>query len=133
MVPPGAFSAPLKAWLQTGRAEALLAETLAPQTAYPASKVGIIALVGHEAAAFGALGARITSIAPGFIDTSMGRAEMEQSERMVEMIAKTPLGRLGSGDEIAAVAEFLCSPAASYISGCDIKVDGGILGRLAAE
>jgi NAD(P)-dependent dehydrogenase (short-subunit alcohol dehydrogenase family) len=76
------------------------------------------------------MGARITSIAPGFIDTSMGRAEMQASERMVEMIAQTPLGRLGDGDEIAAVVEFLCSPGASYVTGCDIKVDGGILGRL---
>lgn len=133
MVPPGAFDAPLKAWLETGSAEALLAAISAPQTAYPASKVGVIAFVGQQAAAFGALGARITSIAPGFIDTSMGRAEMEQSELMVQMIAKTPLGRLGTGDEIASVAEFLCSPAASYVSGCDIKVDGGILGRLASE
>jgi len=42
----------------------------------------------------------------------------------------TPLGRQGLGDEIASVAAFLCSPGASYVSGCDIKVDGGILGRL---
>ena len=130
MVPPGAFAAPLKEWLEMGNPQALLAATPTPEAAYPASKVGVIALVGHEAAAFGALGARITSIAPGFIDTSMGRAEMQASERMVEMIAQTPLGRLGNGDEIAAVAEFLCSPGASYVSGCDIKVDGGILGRL---
>ena len=101
--------------METGSAEALLAAISAPQTAYPASKVGVIAFVGQQAAAFGALGARITSIAPGFIDTSMGRAEMEQSELMVQMIAKTPLGRLGTGDEIASVA------------------DGGILGRLASE
>lgn len=47
---------------------------------------------------------------------------------MVRMIGQTPLGREGTGDEIASVAEFLCSPAASYVSGCDIKVDGGILG-----
>jgi NAD(P)-dependent dehydrogenase (short-subunit alcohol dehydrogenase family) len=133
MVPPGAFAAPLKEWLQTGNSDALLAATAGPQVAYPASKVGVLALVGHEAAAFGALGARITSIAPGFINTAMGRAEMETSALMVEMIAKTPLGRLGVGDEIASVAEFLCSPAASYISGCDIKVDGGIVGLLGSE
>lgn len=133
MMPPGALAAPLKEWLQTGSTQALLAATSAPQMAYPASKVGVIALVGHEATAFGALGARITSIAPGFIDTAMSRAEMQASELMVQMIAKTPLGRLGSGDEIASVAEFLCSPAASYVSGCDIKVDGGILGRLGSE
>lgn len=133
MVPPGTFDAPLKAWLQTGSTEGLAAATSAPQSAYPASKVGVIALVGHEAAAFGERGARITSIAPGFIDTAMGRAEMQESELMVQMITKTPLRRLGTGDEIASVAEFLCSPAASYVSGCDIKVDGGIVGRIGSE
>ena len=49
---------------------------------------------------------------------------------MRQMITMVPLERLGVGDEIASVAEFLCSPAASYVSGCDIPVDGGILGRL---
>ena len=101
-----------------------------PQMAYPVSKVGVIALVAREAEAFGKRGARIASIAPGFIDTDMGRAEAKESQQMVDMIAITPLGRLGTGDEIASVAEFLCSPAASYVTGCDIKVDGGIVGRL---
>jgi NAD(P)-dependent dehydrogenase (short-subunit alcohol dehydrogenase family) len=49
---------------------------------------------------------------------------------MVEMIGQVPLGRLGEADEIASVVEFLCSPAASYVTGCDIRVDGGILGRM---
>ena len=60
-----------------------------------------------------------------------GSAEAKASEQMVRMMGMTPLGRQGTGDEIASVAEFLCSPGASYVSGCDIKVDGGILGRLA--
>lgn len=101
-----------------------------PQMAYPLSKLAVIGLVAREAEAFGKRGARITSIAPGFIDTEMGRAEAKVSEQMVQMIGITPMGRLGTGDEIASVAEFLCSPAASYITGCDIKVDGGILGKL---
>lgn len=130
MIPHGAFAAPLKSWLESGDVSAIQAAVSSPQAAYPASKAGVIALVGHEAAAFGALGARITSIAPGFIDTAMGRAEKEVSAKMVEMIEQVPLARLGDGDEIASVVEFLCSPAASYVSGCDIKVDGGILGRM---
>lgn len=128
MIPPGAFDVPLKAWLDSGDTAALLAAAPEPNAAYPASKRGVIAFVGHEAAKFGALGARIASIAPGFIDTAMSRAEKQTSEQMVRMIAQTPLGREGLGDEIASVAEFLCTPAASYVSGCDIKVDGGILG-----
>lgn len=130
MMPPGAFSAPLKAWLESGDAATLASVATTPEAAYPASKRGVIDLVAREAQPFGALGARINSIAPGFIDTAMGRAEMKVSARMVEMIGQVPLGRLGDADEIAAVVEFLCSPAASYVTGCDIKVDGGILGRM---
>lgn len=100
------------------------------QLAYPISKLGIIKLVAKEAVRFGTRGARIVSIAPGFIDTAMSRAEAEASEMMREMMTRVPVQRMGSGDEIASVAEFLCSPAASYISGCDIKVDGGTLAEM---
>jgi NAD(P)-dependent dehydrogenase (short-subunit alcohol dehydrogenase family) len=130
MIPPGAFAAELKMWLESNEPNPLRAAAPGPEMAYPASKRGVIVLVGHEAASFGAAGVRINSIAPGFIDTAMSRAEMEVSERMVAMIGQVPLGRLGEADEIAKVIEFLCSPAASYVTGCDIKVDGGILGRM---
>jgi NAD(P)-dependent dehydrogenase (short-subunit alcohol dehydrogenase family) len=130
MIPPGAFATELKAWLELNSADALKAAAQTPESAYPASKRGVIALVGHEAAGFGGTGVRINSIAPGFIDTAMSRAEMEVSAQMVAMIGQVPLGRLGEADEIAKVAEFLCSPAASYVTGCDLKVDGGILGRM---
>lgn len=110
--------------------QAVAAYATDPGVAYAISKRAVIGLVGREAAAFGERGVRIASIAPGFIDTEMSRAEAQESEQMRAMIAMTPLGRMGQGDEIASVAEFLCSPGASYISGCDIKVDGGILGRL---
>ena len=101
-----------------------------PRSAYPISKRAVIALVAREAAAFGARKARIASIAPGLIDTGMGRSEMSASEQTKVMLNRTPLGRLGIGDEIASVAVFLCSPDASYITGCDIKVDGGTLAAL---
>lgn len=101
-----------------------------PGIGYTLSKRAVIGLVGREAAAFGARKLRIVSIAPGFIDTEMSRVEARASEQMVRMMGMTPAGRQGEGDEIASVAEFLCSPGASYVSGCDIKVDGGILGSL---
>jgi len=101
-----------------------------PQGAYPISKRAIIALVARESTAFGQHGARIVSIAPGLIDTGMGRSEMAASQQTKIMLERTPLGRLGIGDEIASVAVFLCSPDASFISGCDIKVDGGVLAAL---
>ena len=55
------------------------------------------------------------------------RAEADAHPIMPEMRSKTPLGRYGRGDEIASVAVFLCSPEASFVSGSDIKVDGGVL------
>lgn len=110
--------------------EAVAAFATDPGAGYAISKRAVVGLVAREAAAYGERGVRIVSIAPGFIDTEMSRAEAQASEQMRAMIAMTPLGRLGEGDEIASVAEFLCSPGASYISGCDIRVDGGIIGRL---
>lgn len=101
-----------------------------PGMSYAVSKRAVMHLVEREATAFGARGVRIASIAPGFIDTPMGRAEAEENAQLRAMIGMVPQGRMGHGDEIASVAEFLCSPAASYISGCDIRVDGGIVGLL---
>ena len=101
-----------------------------PQQAYPFTKRAVIALVANRAAVFGARGARIASIAPGLIDTGMGRAEFQASPQTKVMLERTPLGRLGIGDEIASAAAFLCSKDASFISGCDIKVDGGVLAAI---
>ena len=101
-----------------------------PELAYPLSKRAIIRLVAREATAFDERKARIVSISPGLIDTQMSRAEQAASPQMNAMLAKTPLGRFGIADEIASVAVFLCSPGASYVSGCDIRVDGGMLAAL---
>jgi NAD(P)-dependent dehydrogenase (short-subunit alcohol dehydrogenase family) len=101
-----------------------------PEMAYPISKRAVIRLVAREATAFGKKKARIVSIAPGLIDTKMSRAEQAASSQMNAMLERTPLGRFGHADEIASVAVFLCSPGASYVSGCDIKVDGGMLAAL---
>lgn len=129
MSDPGMIGA-VNAFVKTGDRTGIAAHFDNTGMAYTLSKRAVIALVGREAEAYGKRGARICSIAPGFIDTEMGRAEAKASEQMVAMIAMTPMGRLGDGDEIASVAEFLCSPAASYITGCDIRVDGGIIGHM---
>ena len=72
------------------------------------------------------------SISPGLIDTPMGRAEQKAHPQMDLMLANTPLGRYGLGDEIAKVAVFLCSNGASFVTGSDVKVDGGVLGTMGA-
>jgi NAD(P)-dependent dehydrogenase (short-subunit alcohol dehydrogenase family) len=93
--------------------------------AYSWAKRGVIAVVGHAAVRWGAKGGRVNSVAPGLIDTPMGRQEFEQQPVMALMLEKTPLGRLGRSEEAAAVVTFLLSSQASFISGIDVLVDGG--------
>jgi len=66
----------------------------------------------------------VNCVAPGFIDTDMTRELTEEQTR--SLLAQVPLGRLGDADEIGAVVVFLASPAASYISGATIHVNGGM-------
>jgi NAD(P)-dependent dehydrogenase (short-subunit alcohol dehydrogenase family) len=97
-----------------------------PQLAYPLSKRGCIRLVRRHAAAWGAKGARILSLSPGIIDTGMGRLEAANHPAMTQMVKSSALGRIGRPEEVAAVAAFLVSDAASFITGTDIRVDGGV-------
>lgn len=101
-----------------------------PGTAYSLSKWGVLRLVRREAARLGQQGVRIVSISPGIIDTPMGQREATAQPVMAEMSAALPLQRDGQADEVAAVAAFLVSPEASYITGTDIAVDGGFTSLL---
>jgi NAD(P)-dependent dehydrogenase (short-subunit alcohol dehydrogenase family) len=96
-----------------------------PGAAYSISKRGVHLLVKREAPAFGKRGARICSISPGIIDTPMARQEYAVEPAMKHMVDTSPLPRFGQPEEVAAVAVFLCSPAASFCSGIDVLVDGG--------
>ena len=100
--------------------------------AYAAAKRGVIHAAARAAVRWGRRGGRVNSLAPGLIDTPMGRQELEQQPIMQEMLANTPLGRLGEPSEVAAVVAFLCSDAASFISGIDVLVDGGMLQGMAS-
>lgn len=99
---------------------------------YGFSKRALVRYAEEQASRFGQHGARIVSLSPGNIDTPMGQLELAQDRGMAEMIEVTPAGRMGRPDEIASVAVFLCSPAASYITGCDIRVDGGVIPAMAS-
>jgi NAD(P)-dependent dehydrogenase (short-subunit alcohol dehydrogenase family) len=82
------------------------------------------------AADWGARGGRVVSLSPGLINTSMGRREAAGQPIMAKLLEVTALGREGQADEIAAVVAFLASSGASFISGTDVLVDGGLVAGL---
>jgi NAD(P)-dependent dehydrogenase (short-subunit alcohol dehydrogenase family) len=102
-----------------------------PAAAYSHAKRAVRALVASRATAWGARGARIVSLSPGMIRTPMGTLELEKQPAMKALLERTPLARLGEPEEIAGVVEFLCSPSASFVTGCDLLVDGGVCAALA--
>ena len=104
-----------------------------PGGAYGIAKRGVQRLAVHRAPEWGRAGARIVSLSPGIIDTAMGKSELDGGhDIMKQMIEKTPVGqRLGTPEEIAAVIAFLCSDAASFVSGVDWLVDGGSTWQIA--
>jgi len=94
------------------------------QTAYAASKAGIIGLTRTWARELGPLGITANAVAPGFIDTPMIRSVPERI--LAQFLAGTPAGRMGRPEEVASVYLFLASDAAAHINGAVIGVDGGL-------
>ena len=96
-----------------------------PQLAYAISKRGVIRLARRESLRWGTHGARLLSLSPGIVDTGMGRLEAEHEPAMAGMVDNSPLGRMATPEELAKVAAFLVSDAASFMTGTDVLVDGG--------
>jgi 2-hydroxycyclohexanecarboxyl-CoA dehydrogenase len=93
---------------------------------YVASKGGVIALTKALALDLAPKGITVNTIPPGAIDTPMMRRPIEtgQMASMEQVVARAPLGRLGTPDDIAAACAFLCSEEAGYITGQQINVNG---------
>lgn len=95
--------------------------------AYSMAKGALVGLTRSLSKKWGPQGVRINALAPGVIDTAMPAAII--AERGDAIIARTPLGRFGTADEIAGPIQFLLSDDAGYITGQTIAVDGGIVNR----
>src|ERR1700744_1574377 len=94
------------------------------QANYAAAKAGIIAFSKSLAREIGTRGITVNVVAPGFIDTDMTRALPEESKQA--LLGQIALGRLGESNDIAQAVAFLASPAAAYISGETLHVNGGM-------
>jgi NAD(P)-dependent dehydrogenase (short-subunit alcohol dehydrogenase family) len=91
---------------------------------YSASKGAIITLTRDLAVKWAPRGIRVNAIAPGFFDTRLSHALLQKTQEKIEKT--TPMGRIGQPGELAGVAVFLASAAASYVTGQVLAVDGGM-------
>lgn len=97
----------------------------AGQCNYAASKAGLIGFTQSAAREFASRGITVNAIAPGFIETDM-TAELNEALRTA-LLKQIPLGSFGNGDDIAGAALYLASPAARYVTGQVLTVDGGMV------
>lgn len=95
------------------------------QTNYVATKAGVIAMTRTWARELGRYNIRVNAVAPGFIATEMVQAMPEKV--LQNMVARTPLGRMGKPEDVAETYAWLASDAASFITGTVISVDGGVV------
>jgi NAD(P)-dependent dehydrogenase (short-subunit alcohol dehydrogenase family) len=96
--------------------------------AYCASKGGVQQITKAASLALANKGIRVNAVGPGSIDTEMMAGVNASPEAYARVMSRTPMGRVGTADEIGNVVAFLCSDKASYVTGETIYVDGGRLG-----
>jgi NAD(P)-dependent dehydrogenase (short-subunit alcohol dehydrogenase family) len=138
---PGPIDASTAAALRDPASPALgqrVMNTLAPSMrvtglAYALSKHGVLRLVERVGVDWGKKGLRICSVSPGIIDTPMGRLESAANRETADAaLAAAPISRRGTAEEVANVVAFLCSQQASFMTACDVVVDGGWVGAMRA-
>ena len=92
---------------------------------YGAAKAAIVSLTKAVALEWAPRGVRVNALAPGWIDTPMNQPERDDADRERQILSEIPMGRWGRPEEIAEAALFLCSSAASFITGTVLVADGG--------
>jgi NAD(P)-dependent dehydrogenase (short-subunit alcohol dehydrogenase family) len=99
------------------------------QVAYNGSKAAVHMMTKSLASEFAAENIRVNAVAPGYIDTDMSRGGFSNPDWDPVWRRQTPMGRYGTAEEVANCVLFLCSPAASYVTGSVLLIDGGYLTR----
>jgi 3-oxoacyl-[acyl-carrier protein] reductase len=113
-------------WGRIVNVSSILAEYGTPgHTAYVATKAGLAGMTKVWAREFGPSGITVNAVRPGYIATPMNAAN--PAHLVAQVVAKTPVGRLGEPEDVANVFLFLCSDAASFITGAIVPVDGGLV------
>jgi NAD(P)-dependent dehydrogenase (short-subunit alcohol dehydrogenase family) len=96
-------------------------------SAYAASKSALLGMLRSYATELSPKGIRVNAIAPGWIETDMSKKAMQNDkQRLDRILSRTPMNRMGKPEEIGWAAVYLCSPAASFITGQQLIVDGGV-------
>jgi NAD(P)-dependent dehydrogenase (short-subunit alcohol dehydrogenase family) len=103
--------------------------SIAGRTAYSSAKAALLGLTRALALELAADGITVNGISPGPIGTDMNLALMNNPELNAQFLANVPLGRWGKVEEIGALACYLCSDAAGFVTGTDILIDGGWTAR----
>ena len=96
---------------------------------YTASKHGVAGLTKVLANEWAAKGINVNAVAPGYISTDNTEALRDDPQRNAAILDRIPAGRWGEADDIAGAATYLCTPAANYVHGAVLNVDGGWLAR----
>jgi NAD(P)-dependent dehydrogenase (short-subunit alcohol dehydrogenase family) len=94
-------------------------------SAYVASKHGVVGITKTAALEYAPRGIRVNAVCPGYIETPMTALAMKDPDRLAQIIAQEPVGRVGNPAEVAEAVVWLCSDAASFVTGHSMTIDGG--------